>query len=288
LATREDKRVRVTSLASGSSGNAFLVEAGTTTLLLDAGLPAPALERHLWMRNIAPGTLSAIFVSHEHIDHVRGAGMLSRRHGIPVVANAATFIAGVDALGTAAEQVMLPVGGECRVGPVTVRTFSVSHDAAATVGFWVEAEGRHVCICTDLGIDTPSIADPLAAADLLVLEANHDLDRLWRGPYPPALKRRVAGPRGHLANADAARLVRDLAEDGRPRTIWLAHLSATNNTPALAYAAIADPLRCAEMTHCTVAVAARDRPSLVWDSTAPIDEAQSVPASADSRIPAAR
>jgi phosphoribosyl 1,2-cyclic phosphodiesterase len=263
--------VRVTSLASGSSGNAFLVEAGTTSLLLDAGLPAPVLERHLWMRNIAPGTLSAIFVSHEHIDHVRGAGMLSRRHGVPVVANAATFIASVDALGTPAEQVVLPVGGECRVGPVTVRTFSVSHDAADTVGFWIEAEDKHVCICTDLGIDTPSIAAPLAAADLLVLEANHDLDRLWRGPYPPALKRRVAGPRGPLANADAPPEVHDHAQDGRPRTIWLAHLSATNNTPALARATVAEPLRHAEMTHCTVAVAARDRPSLVWDSAAPAE-----------------
>jgi len=280
--------VRVTSLASGSSGNAFLVEAGTTSLLLDAGLPAPALERYLWMRNIAPGTLSAIFVSHEHIDHVRGAGALSRRHGVPVVANAATFIAGVDALGTPAEQVVLPVGGECRVGPVTVRTFSVSHDAADTVGFWIEAEGKHVCICTDLGIDTPSIAAPLAAADLLVLEANHDIDRLWRGPYPPALKRRVAGPRGHLANADAARLVLDLAQSGRPRTIWLAHLSATNNTPALAYAAVADPLRRAEITHCAVAVAARDRPSLVWDSATPVAEARAVPASAGSTITTTR
>jgi phosphoribosyl 1,2-cyclic phosphodiesterase len=288
LRTREDKRVRVTSLASGSSGNAFLLEVGTTTLLLDAGLSAPALERHLWMRNIAPGTLSAIFVSHEHIDHVRGAGMLSRRHGIPVVANAATFIAGVDALGTAAEQVRLPVGGECRVGPITVRTFSVSHDAADTVGFLAEAGGKHICICTDLGIATPSIVDPLAAADLLVLEANHDLDRLWRGPYPPALKRRVAGPRGHLANADAARLVADLAQDGRPRTIWLAHLSATNNTPALAYAAVTEPLRAAQLTHCAVAVAARDRPSLVWDSAAPPDEAQAVPASAGARIQATR
>ncbi len=99
-----------------------------------------------------------------------------------------------------------------------------------------------------------------------MLEANHDLDRLWRGPYPPALKRRVGGPRGHLSNGAAARLARTLAETGRPRAIWLAHLSAVNNAPALAHAAVAGPLARDAADHCTVAVAARDRPSLVWHS----------------------
>src|SRR3954469_13132047 len=217
--------MRVTALASGSSGNAFLVEAGTTRILLDAGLVASALERYLWQRGVAAASLSAIFVSHEHIDHLRGAGALARRHHIPVVANAGTFRAGAAAFGALPECTVLPTGGECKAGPILVRTFPLSHDAAETVGFWVEAEGRHVCICTDLGEPTPALAEPLAAADLLILEANHDLDRLWRGPYPPMLKARVAGPRGHLANADAARLVAGLAQDGRPRIIWLAHLS---------------------------------------------------------------
>ncbi|HMA34491.1 MAG TPA: MBL fold metallo-hydrolase [Chloroflexia bacterium] len=258
--------MRVTALASGSSGNAFLVEVGTTSVLLDAGLPGPALERYLWQRGVAAADLSAIFVSHEHIDHLRGVGALARRHGIPVVANAATLRAGAALLGPLPEPVLLPVGGACQAGPIQVRTFPLSHDAAETVGFWVQAEGAHACICTDLGLPTAALTAPLAAADLLVLEANHDLDRLWAGPYPPALKARIAGPRGHLANVDAARLVLDLARDPRPRTIWLAHLSATNNTPRLAYEAVAAPLAQAGYHHYMVAVAGRDRPSLVWDS----------------------
>jgi phosphoribosyl 1,2-cyclic phosphodiesterase len=266
----KETTVRVSALASGSSGNAFLVEAGTTHILLDAGLVAPALERYLWQCGSPAASLSAIFVSHEHIDHLRGVGGLARRHGIPVVANAATFRAGAQAFGTLPERTVLATGQECKAGPISVRTFPVSHDAAETVGFWVQAEGRHVCICTDLGTPTAAIMEPLAAADLLILEANHDLDRLWRGPYPPMLKARVAGARGHLANSDAARLVADLAQDGRPRTVWLAHLSATNNTPALARTAVAGALAQAGIRHCTVEVAGRDRPSLVWDSAAAV------------------
>ncbi len=114
--------MRVTALASGSSGNAFLLEAGTTCVLLDAGLPAPALMRYLWARGISPDRLSAIFVSHEHIDHLRGAGALARRHAIPVVANAGTFRAGDAAFGPLPETVLLPAGRLCRVGAISVRT----------------------------------------------------------------------------------------------------------------------------------------------------------------------
>jgi phosphoribosyl 1,2-cyclic phosphodiesterase len=261
----EGSQVRVTSLASGSSGNAYLVESGTTRILLDAGLVAPVLERYLRRHGVDPLTLSAIFVSHEHSDHLRGVGGLARRFRIPVVATAGTLRAGADTLGRLPEAVPLPPGHECRAGGIAVRTFALSHDAAEPVGFWVRADDQNVCICTDLGEPTPAIRAPLAAADLLVLEANHDLDRLWRGPYPPGLKRRIAGPHGHLANATAARLLRDLADDARPRTVWLAHLSQTNNTPDLALDTVQIPLAQDGITHLSVAVAERDRPSLVWE-----------------------
>src|SRR5438094_9057664 len=170
--------MRVTALASGSSGNAFLVETGATRVLLDAGLTAPLLESYLWARRVSPSSLAAIFLSHEHTDHLRGAGALARRHRLPLIANGGTFAAGSAALGRVAERMELPTGGECRAGGLLVRTFAVSHDARETVGFWVEAEARHVCICTDLGVDTATIYEPLQAADLLVLEANHALARL--------------------------------------------------------------------------------------------------------------
>jgi phosphoribosyl 1,2-cyclic phosphodiesterase len=263
--------VRVTALASGSSGNAFLVEAAGVKLLFDAGLHAAMLERYLRQVGTPPSHLAAIFVSHEHIDHLRGAGMLARRYRLPVVASEGTFLAGADQFGILPEKAVQPLGrevyaGGAGAGGVTVRTFALSHDAAETAGFWIEAGGRTVVICTDLGCETTSMREPLEAADLLVLEANHDVQRLWRGPYHPALKKRVASPYGHLANADAARLISELARDGRPRTIWLAHLSAVNNTPALALDTVLDPLNREGCAHLEIAVLARDKPSHVWSS----------------------
>lgn len=268
----DGKAVRVSALASGSSGNAYLVEAAGAKLLFDAGLNAATLEYYLRQRGASASQLSAIFVSHEHIDHLRGAGMLARRYGLPVVASEGTFLAGAYQLRGLPDKVVQPIGREVRISDVTVRTFAVSHDAAETVGFWIEVGGRggggssNIVICTDLGCETASIHEALEAADLLVLEANHDLQRLWRGPYHPALKRRVAGPYGHLSNAEAARLVSELARDGRPRTIWLAHLSAANNTPALAFETVtAGPDR-EGCTHLEIAVLARDKPSHIWRS----------------------
>lgn len=259
----------MSALASGSSGNAFLLEAGEVQLLFDAGLNAATLEYYLRQRGTSASQLSAIFVSHEHIDHLRGAGMLARRYKLPVVASEGTFLAGVCQFGALPDKVVQPIGREVHIGDVTVRTFAVSHDAAETVGFWIEAGGRNIVICTDLGCETASIREPLEAADLLVLEANHDVQRLWRGPYHPALKKRVAGPYGHLSNAEAARLVSELARDSRPRTVWLAHLSAANNTPALAIESVTELLDREGCTHLEIAVLARDRPSHIWRSDGP-------------------
>lgn len=256
--------VRVSALASGSSGNAFLVEAAGIKLLFDAGLHASTLEYYLRQRGTSPSELAAIFVSHEHIDHLRGAGMLARRYKLPVVASEGTFLAGDGQFGVLPDKVVQPPGREVYAGGVTVRTFAVSHDAAEPTGFWIEAGGYNIVVCTDLGCDTASIREALEVADLLVLEANHDVDRLWRGPYPYTLKKRVAGRHGHLSNADAARLISGLAQDGRPRTIWLAHLSATNNTPSMALDTVTEPLDREGCTHLEIAILARDKPSRTW------------------------
>jgi phosphoribosyl 1,2-cyclic phosphodiesterase len=266
-------QVRVSALASGSSGNAFLVEAGDVKLLIDAGLSGSTLEQYLRLRGTAASELAAIFVSHEHIDHLRGAGMLARRYKLPVIATEGTFRAGAWQFGSLPERIVQHTGGEIQVGSVTVRSFAVSHDAADTAGYWIEAGGLHVAICTDLGCETGAIRDALAAADLLVLEANHDLQKLWKGPYPWPLKKRVASDKGHLPNEETARLVSELAQDGHPRTVWLAHLSATNNTPALAYDTVAEPLDRDGCAHISIAVLARDKPSHVWEHVAAVDVA---------------
>ena len=257
-------QVRVSALASGSSGNAFLVESAGIALLFDAGLNAGTLEYYLRQRGVTPSQLSAIFVSHEHIDHLRGAGLMARRYRIPVVASEGTFRSGAYQFGHLPEKVVQPPGHEVQIGGVTVRTFAVSHDATEPSGFWIEAGGRNIAICTDLGCETPSIREPLVAADLLVLESNHDVQRLWRGRYPQMLKRRVAGSFGHLSNEDAARLISEISRDGHSRTIWLAHLSAANNTPALAIDTVMEPLDRECCTHLKIEVLARDKPSHVW------------------------
>ncbi len=165
MGLEERDRVQVTALASGSSGNAYLVRAGDTAVLLDAGVPAAALERYMRAQGVAPAALAAIFVSHEHVDHVRGAGLLARRYRIPIVANAATLRAAATSLGTLPEALTLAAGQECRLGTLTVRTFPLPHDAADTVGFRVEAEGCCVCVCTDLGEPSPGLDEELEAAD---------------------------------------------------------------------------------------------------------------------------
>ena len=257
----------VTALASGSSGNAYLVQAGETRLLLDAGLPPPLLERFLRQQGVAPARLTAICLSHEHSDHVRGVGALARRYRLPVIANEGTFMAASEALGPLPERAVLPTGGERRSGAITLRTFPVSHDARDPVGFWVSADDADACVCTDLGTPTAALEAPLAAADLIILEANHDPERLQRGPYPPALKRRVAGPQGHLANGVTAQLALAVARDNRARALWLAHLSATNNTPLLAFNTVTRALAQEDCWQYNVNVAMRNRPSLTWDST---------------------
>lgn len=269
--TQAASGVRVSALASGSSGNAFLVEAAGIKVLFDAGLTAPTLEYYLHQCGVSPAQLVAIFVSHEHIDHLRGAGVLARRYRLPVVASHGTFRGGAFQLGSLPDKIVQPVGSEMYIGAaneIIVRTFAISHDAEEPCGFWIEALGRNIVLCTDLGCETDSIRDALKAADLLVLEANHDIDRLWKGRYPPALKRRVAGRFGHLSNAEASRLTSELARDGSARTIWLAHLSAANNTPMLALDAVKEPLQRDDCTHIQLAVLARDKPSHVWNSQA--------------------
>src|SRR6476659_4157387 len=138
--------LRVSALASGSSGNAFLVEASGTRLLLDAGLQAGHLEYYLYQRGVSPSQLAAIFVSHEHTDHLRGAGVLARRYRLPVVASEGTFLAGAAKFGLLPDKIIQPPGGEVYAGAVTVRTFAVSHDAAETVGFWIEAGCYNIAI----------------------------------------------------------------------------------------------------------------------------------------------
>lgn len=252
------------ALASGSSGNAYLLTTARANLLVEAGLRVSTLRKHLANEGLSADRLTAVLISHEHRDHCAGAVELLDGHGIPILANAAVL----RALGVhdRREVEVLPAEQPVMVGDVEVLTFPVSHDAAQPVGFLLRVEGRTIALATDLGEATPPVAEAVRAADLVVLEANHDREMLANGRYPYHLRRRVAGPTGHLSNVQCAEILAGQLQQ-ETSEVWLAHLSKANNTPALALRTVRSWLRQRGVT-VPVDVLARDRPSLRWHGQA--------------------
>ncbi|MEW6073470.1 MAG: MBL fold metallo-hydrolase [Planctomycetota bacterium] len=233
-------------LSSGSRGNCALVRAGNTHLLVDAGLTLRETHERLELARVPPAKIDHLAVTHGHLDHARSAGAFGRRHGTRlhccagVMSNAS--VRGAPRYATLRigdEQVLPGPGGD---DGLRLRPVLLPHDAEPTVAFRLEQEGRVAVILTDLGTPDQALAGALRGAQVLVLEFNHDLDMLQRGPYPPFLKRRIAGARGHLSNEQAASLLPHLATD-ELHTLVLAHLSETNNTPERAQAAAFAALR---------------------------------------------
>jgi phosphoribosyl 1,2-cyclic phosphodiesterase len=224
--------MRFVSLGSGSRGNATLVEAQGTRVLLDCGFPAREAEQRLSAAGVDPATLDAVLVTHEHGDHLRGVGALARRHRLPVYMTAGTRRAGrcgvLEAIGS-----LDPHGGPLPIGDLRARPLAVPHDACEPVQFVLEAGGLKLGVLTDTGRITPHILESLNDCDALILECNHDSRLLAEGPYPPPLKARVGGPLGHLSNDQAAALLGGL-DHGRLRCLVAAHLSEKNNRPELA------------------------------------------------------
>ena len=223
---------RAVVLASGSAGNTLLLEAGAIRLLVDAGMSADAIDRTLGDLGVGASTISAILLTHEHDDHARGAGPLSRAFGIPVMANGATLAAAGASL-AGATVTPFDTGQPFDVGPFEITAFPVSHDAEAPVGFAFRVGTYRIAVATDLGNADEGLDPYFAGADLVILESNYDLRLLNVSAYPWFLKNRILGPKGHLSNDDAARALARTAA-GRTRTICLVHLSEVNNLAALA------------------------------------------------------
>jgi len=252
--------MRLIPLGSGSSGNATLVEIAGRRLLVDAGLSARALGLRLGQVGIDPATVDWILISHEHTDHVRGAELFSRRHGVALVCALETLEAMDRSRDDFAEWIPLPAGRKLELGPVAVDPFPVPHDAARPVGFVLEGEGVRVGLATDLGHATALVRERLRGCQALMLEANHDERMLRDGPYPWHLKQRVSGRTGHLSNDEAARLLCEVV-DGESRAVVLAHLSEKNNRPELARGTAATALSAGGRRRVTVRVASRKSPT---------------------------
>ena len=254
-------------LCSGSSGNASFLEAEGRRFLIDAGLTRKRIAALLESIGVPLHTIDAVFLTHEHVDHVAGAGVLARAHHIPVYAAADCFSAlppSVGEIPAACMRVFEP-DREFFCGKVRVLPFSTPHDAAHAVGYSFMAEGRKVTVMTDVGHVDERLLTQLSGSDLVLLEANHDVDMLLAGPYPYPLKQRILSRRGHLCNEDCGRALIALHERG-VRNVILGHLSRENNTPELARVTIEAMLESAGiLSDMRVSVALRDRPLGVFE-----------------------
>lgn len=224
------------TLASSSKGNATLVRAGGTALLVDAGISARRITQALERHGVNPAALAGILLTHEHSDHTTGLAQLLKCYDLPVYTTRATWRALGETAVTYARRFAEWTGPQ-DFGALRAERFATSHDAADPGGFVFTTARCKGAVCTDLGYVTATVEQALQEADLLVLEANHNAEMLRRGPYAPHLKARILGTRGHLENEESARLLTRLYR-GKPLQVILAHRSQTNNTVALVEEAV--------------------------------------------------
>lgn len=217
-------------LASGSKGNAVLVCSPKTRILIDAGLSGKEIVRRLDKTPVKAEQLGALLISHEHWDHVMGAGVVSRRFDLPVYLTCGTFDNLPRKVGQLSTREIIQPGTPFMIGDLKIHPFDISHDAGEPVAFTIEHEGSRLGICTDLGIATQLVKARLMNCHGLVLEANHDLEMLLNGPYPWELKQRIRSRHGHLSNADSSDLLKTLHHD-HLKSVIFAHLSEVNNHP---------------------------------------------------------
>lgn len=235
-------KLKFCSLYSGSSGNCQYIKTEKATILVDAGLSGKRIQQEIVNIGEDPKNIDAIFVTHEHIDHIQGVGIMSRRLNIPVYANEKTWEAMLPVIGEIKEH-NIKILEECQeIGDLTVMPFDISHDAAHPVGYNVFCNSRKISLVTDTGCVNEIIVNRLMDSDLMLVESNHDEDMVLIGPYPWSLKRRVLGDLGHMSNDTAGSLISRVIKKGK-EIVLLGHLSKENNFPQLAYKTVENILK---------------------------------------------
>ena len=235
--------IKFCSLYSGSSGNSIFLSLGSTRLLVDAGLSAKRIIEALVSIGEKPSELSAILITHEHSDHIKGVGILSRKFNIPIYANEKTWAAMEAFIGPvdSCNRVFFNTDSEFNIGGILIKAFPIPHDACEPVGYSFFAEEKKITVATDIGHMDLELMGCMEDSDLLLLESNHDIEMLKIGRYPWHLKKRIAGDRGHLSNDAAGEVIAHMAEKGTKR-FMLGHLSRENNFPELAYQTVYNAL----------------------------------------------
>lgn len=223
------------SLYSGSSGNSIFVASENAKILIDAGLPGKSIESALKAIGEEPKNLNGIFITHEHSDHIKGVGVISRKYDVPVFANEATWRSMEPMIGSVKpHNIKLIQNGEIDFGDLEIYNYKLPHDAAAPSSYTVTHKGKKIGVATDLGHFSDEVMEALRGSDILLIESNHDEEMLKFGPYPYTLKRRILSNVGHVSNEACGEAVVKLL-DGNFKNIILGHLSNTNNYPELAY-----------------------------------------------------
>lgn len=236
--------IKFCSLYSGSQGNCIFLGTDRTKILIDAGMNAKQIEQGLHAIGENPKEINAILLTHEHKDHIQGAGVFARRHQTPIFATRETWSAISSCVGSVFDRqrcILNTTQGLLQIGDLQVQSFSISHDSVDPVAYTFYTGERQISVVTDLGCISPEIQAHVHGSDAVLLESNHDRDMLMNGPYPWPLKQRIRGSHGHLSNEDAAEFALELAKDGT-KIIFLGHLSQQNNTPDLALSTTRDKL----------------------------------------------
>lgn len=224
--------MRISVLASSSAGNAIILEMSDHIFLIDAGISCRILTERIKQCGLIPSQISAVFITHEHSDHIKGLETLMRQYRLPVFTHPDTW-ATISFKDRLEESLMREITDSLVLENVTIDSFPLSHDAAHPLGFSFHSSEGTCSIATDFGIVTPVIENVVRESNVLILESNHDLEMLKNGHYPYFLKKRILSDYGHISNDTAGTL---LAEHGfGEKAVFLSHLSQENNRPEIAY-----------------------------------------------------
>ena len=232
--------MQVHVLASGSKGNAIFLDFKHTKILVDAGISTRRIKNSLAQLDVSIEELDGVVITHEHRDHVSGLATMTKNYNVPIYASMNTWQA-MYCRELIPDECCKVLSSHLAIGQVEVKPFSISHDAADPVGFRFYNENRKCSVVTDLGFVTEEVKEAIALSDILVLEANHDIDMLQNGVYPWHLKRRILSNRGHLSNFDAGWTLAKLKRKPSMQ-VFLAHLSQQNNDPELAKSTVSSIL----------------------------------------------
>ncbi len=229
--------VKFCPIASSSKGNSTFVSSNNTRVLIDAGLSGKSIETGLSSIGENCENLDAIFITHEHSDHIKGAGILSRRYNIPIFATEKTwqYMDRHNKLGKVSEKNVKYVYKEenCIVNDMIITPFEISHDSIDPVGYNLSIDDFKISVATDIGVVTDNLKEKLSNSDILLLESNHDEEMVKNGSYPYILKKRILSNRGHLSNSSCGELLSSINSENL-KHIFLGHLSEENNIPLLA------------------------------------------------------